>query len=346
MNQRYRSARSSLVRDALIVFCAAAVLTLVMAAPVILHPTTRLFGNEIVGRHHDPFTVMAQWQSSLNPRVQMQVATDWPGMALTRIVGPVAAFNMVILASFPLAALAAWLFTSYLTSSRTAATFAALAFAFSTFHVAHAAYHPHVAQVGWMPLYLLALWMAIDRFTVFRGVMLIGSAALVGLSNFYGALIAAVLTPVVVIARALVGPRGEELARTVVTLTMLALAGAAFVYLLAPGILTGRLDPSWAFPYADLKLYGARWWAYGMPGVEHPTMGTWARSFFTAHGVHEALLEQQLAPGWPILLLALIALGVWLRGAGDRSLFRAIPALLLVAVTAFICSLAPDSASA
>ena len=35
--------------------------TLVMAAPVLRAPSERLFGAEIVGRHHDPFTVMQQF---------------------------------------------------------------------------------------------------------------------------------------------------------------------------------------------------------------------------------------------------------------------------------------------
>ena len=37
-----------------------------------------------------------------------------------------------------------------------------MAYAFSPFHLAQAAYHPHIAQTQWMPLYLLALWRCLD----------------------------------------------------------------------------------------------------------------------------------------------------------------------------------------
>ena len=38
----------------------AIVITLALAAPVLLAPSERIFGMDIVGRHHDPFTVMEQ----------------------------------------------------------------------------------------------------------------------------------------------------------------------------------------------------------------------------------------------------------------------------------------------
>ena len=38
-------------------------LTLVMAWPIVLSPSTEIFGSESVGRHHDPFTVMQQFES-------------------------------------------------------------------------------------------------------------------------------------------------------------------------------------------------------------------------------------------------------------------------------------------
>ena len=35
------------------------ILTIVVALPVLRAPSERVFGMEIVGRHHDPFTAMA-----------------------------------------------------------------------------------------------------------------------------------------------------------------------------------------------------------------------------------------------------------------------------------------------
>ena len=78
--------------------------------------------------------------------------TDLPGALLARVAGPVAAYNWLILLSFPLSAAAGYLLARHLGLAGRARAVAALAFAFSPFHLAHAAYHPHIAQTQWIPL--------------------------------------------------------------------------------------------------------------------------------------------------------------------------------------------------
>src|SRR3984893_291746 len=164
----------------------AAVVTAAMALPVLRAPSERMFGMEIVGRHHDPFTAMAQFGRPISIGVYSQPVTDIPGALLARISGAVAAYNWLVLLSFPLSAAAAFLLARYLTLSPAGATIAAMAFAFSPFHLAHAAYHPHIAQTEWVPLYLLALWRCLDDVS-FAAVSFLGVAAAgVTLSNFYG----------------------------------------------------------------------------------------------------------------------------------------------------------------
>ena len=46
----------------------ATIVTLVIAAPVLRAPSERVFGMEIVGRHHDPFTVMQQFGGPIERR--------------------------------------------------------------------------------------------------------------------------------------------------------------------------------------------------------------------------------------------------------------------------------------
>lgn len=87
-----------------VVSAAAVAITLVMAAPVLWAPSIRLFGTEIVGRNHDPFTVMAQFEHPPPLAWYSQPVTDLPGAALARVVGSVAAFNWLVLVSFPLSA--------------------------------------------------------------------------------------------------------------------------------------------------------------------------------------------------------------------------------------------------
>ena len=178
----------------------ALVVTAVIAAPVLLAPSERLFGTEIVGRNHDPFTVMQQFLRPISLGVYTQPVTDVAGALLARVMGPVAAYNLLVLLSFPLSAAAAYLLGRHLALSPAGAALAALAFAFSPFHLAHAAYHVHIAQTQWLPLYLLALLRCLDEPTPKAVGLLAVATACVTLSNFYGGLIAAVITPVAIAA--------------------------------------------------------------------------------------------------------------------------------------------------
>src|SRR5204863_4454180 len=127
-----------------------------------------------------------------------QPITDLTGAAIARFTGAVSAYNWLVLLSFPLSAATAYLLARHLALRPAAALFAALLFAFSPFHLAHAAYHPHIAQTQWLPLYLLALWRCMDDATwIAMGFLAVATAA-VTLSNFYGGLIAAVITPVAI----------------------------------------------------------------------------------------------------------------------------------------------------
>src|SRR4051794_13663263 len=171
-----------------------------IAAPVLRAPSERVFGMEIVGRHHDPFTTMEQFARPITVGAYSQPVTDIAGAMFARISGAVAAYNWLVLLSFPLAAAAAYLLARHLALSPAGATVAAMAFAFSPFHVAHAAYHPHIAQTQWVALYLLALWRCLDDPSP-AAVGFLGAATVaVTLSNFYGGFIAAVITPVAVAA--------------------------------------------------------------------------------------------------------------------------------------------------
>ena len=77
---------------------------------------------------------------------------------------------------------------------------AAFAYAFSPFHFAHAGYHPHVAQTQWFPLYFLALWRCLDKGNPTAMGFLAATTVALALSNFYAALIVAVVSPVAIAA--------------------------------------------------------------------------------------------------------------------------------------------------
>ncbi|CAN5433092.1 hypothetical protein BH23ACI1_BH23ACI1_08820 [soil metagenome] len=323
----------------------ALLLALAIAAPVLRAPSERLFGMEIVGRHHDPFSVIQQFGGPLTFGVHTQPFTDVPGALLARAMGGVPAYNWLILLTFPLSAAAAYLLARQLALSPVPATFAALTFAFSPFHLAQSAYHPHIAQTQWVPLYLLALWRCLENPKPAALCVLVAATAGVTLSNFYGGLIAAAVTPMAVAAYWSFISRHEprssrSLALTLGMLTVLAVGGLAYAWYAAHPVV---MNPAaFGYPREDLFRYAAKLWSYLMPPVAHPIAGPAMGRWWHAAGVREGLLEQQVSLGWGIVTLAAVALVTWL--VRDRSLraIQAVPVLALVALVAIVCSLSPE----
>ncbi len=323
----------------------ASIITAWLAMPVLLAPADRLFGMELVGRHHDPFTAMARFGEPLDLRLHWQPVTDLAGAALARAAGAVAGYNWLILLSFPLSAAATFLLARHLQLSTAAATLVAMAYAFSPFHLAHAAYHPHIAQTQWIPLYLLALWRCLDAATP-RAIALLTAATLaVTLSNLYGGLIAAVITPVAVVAYWMFARRGEPRARRDVAVTLGSLglvAAAATAYTWhATGSIVAHLD-AFTFARTDLFLYSAKWWGYLVPPAGHPLLGSTVRDFWQAAGVREGLLEQQVSLGWGLVALGLVAAVHWLRRDPSPAVRVGVPVAIAVALVALISSLSPE----
>jgi hypothetical protein len=322
----------------------ALLLTLLLAVPVLRAPSERIFGLELVGRHADPFTVMEQFGRPPRLGVYFQPFTDVPGALFARVVGPVAAYNLLVLMTFPLAAAAAYLLARELGLTPAGASFAALAFAFSPFHLAHAAYHPHIAQTQWIPLYLFALWRCLAAGSPSSFALLGVSIAGVALSNFYGGLIAATMTPVATSAflvfnrRTRPGTRAR-LAAVAAALGFAGLGGLAYGWYVFD---RSGLDPAaYAFARDDLFRYSAKWWSYFVPAAANPWLGGFAADVWNAAGVHEGLLEQQVYVGWGVAALGGVAVTAWVA-PGRRAMLAAVPILATTAGAALLCSLSPE----
>jgi len=196
-----------------------------------------------------------------------------------------------------------------------------------------------------VPLYLLALWRCLDDPSP-AAVGLLGAATMaVTLSNFYGGLIAAVITPMAAVAYWLVTYRPDahsmrRLSITAASLLLIAASGMAYVSYAAHPVVVNR--DAFAFSRADLFLYSAKWWSYLVPPVAHPLLGATALRVWADAGVREGLVEHQLSLGLGIVALGLIAIYRWLvRDRQPASLAR-VPVLILVAMTALVCSLSPE----
>ena len=334
--------RSSELRAALSVAGVALLATVIVAWPVVRSPQTRIFGNEIVGRQHDPFTVMYQFQNGGLRTDYWQPLTDELGATLASRVGPVSAYNIVVLLSIPLAAAFAFALGRFLGISLLGSSVAAFAYAFAPVHMAHAGYHAHLSQMQWLPLLLLALWACLERPSVWRGVLLVVAAAAMSASSFYNGLIALVVAPVALLAWHLAVParhlrRNHWIAAGALLIT--GLFGVAYAALVTPDVWHSLGD--YEVPRTDLFLHSARWWAYLVPTVEHPLWGRAAAGVWRRAGVDRGLLEQQVSVSWAVLALAGLAVWHWWRHRHDPQL-RWIPVLVVLATWGWLCSLAPD----
>lgn len=330
---------------------AAVVLTLAIAAPVLISPSTRLFGWEIDGREPDPYTVIEQFRTGEVAPPYLQPATDLVGRALALLLNPVAALNVVVLVTFPLAAGAAYSLARYVGASHSGSLLAGLAYAFSPFHIAHAAIHPHIAQTQWFPLYVLALWLCVEDARPLRLAALAVTGALTALSNFYAGLILVVLTPPLLAGLCFAArptPRRlRSLGLTVGLLASGAMLGATVVALKAPALIANPVR--FAFPRRDLFLYSAKWWSYLVPAMGHAVLGDAARRFWMQHDPPVRFVEQQVFLGWSPLLLAVAAalasLQVWRRlpasAEDDRRRAKAVLFFAGLAAIALVCSLSP-----
>lgn len=219
-----------------------------------------------------------------------------------------------------------------------------MTYAFLPVHLAHAAYHPHVSQIQWLPLYLLALWRLLARPGVWPALMLFGAGVLVALSSFYLAFVAALLTPVTMGATALTSKeagrgRWRPVAAAAAVLAGLCACGIAYSRWAAPAVWSN--PAAFAFPRQDLFRYSASPWSLVVPGVDHPLLGSWARRFWIGHGVGPGLLEQQIGVGVGLIALAAVALVSWLRGRERYAQTGSVATLAALALAAFLCSLPP-----
>jgi len=325
------------------IFALSSIVTVIIALPVLLHPQTIIFGVEAVGRHYDPFVVMQQFAQGGARGIARQPLIDDLGAWLAKGIGPVAAYNLIVLASFPAAAVATYALARFLTGVHRTSLVAALAFAFAPVHVAHAAYHPHIAQVQWIPLYLLALFAAVDRPSLPRLAWLAAAVAALALSNFYGALIGALVTPAAIAAYWCLMPRERRtwrgLAAPSFLLIGLCLSTYTVIRIAAPSLLTEAWQPR--NPLGDLVRYSASWEAYILPPVDHSVVGSLSRRAWDGLGVNAGLVEQQLSLGVGLLGLALV--GLW-RSVQDRTSRAARRTVLMFAVIgawAYVLSLMP-----
>ncbi len=250
------------------------------------------------------------------------------------------AYNLITLLSIPVTAVLAFAHARYVIGSMPGAIVAALLFALAPFHLAHAAYHVHVAQVQWIPLFFLTIWRLLDRPSPARAAAAAGALLLLTAASVYLGFFAAVVG----LAAAATGATrvADRRRRTALLWSVAAFATAGAVMLAAVLITSPQLltaTNAFAFGPETVAQHTASWRSYLAPPPDHPLLNPLAERIWPVDPRQPGFVEQQLSLGFSVLALAAIGL----IGASDRSgrLASLRRPLLVAGLVAFVCSLPP-----
>jgi hypothetical protein len=270
-----------------------------------------------------------------------------PVFVLTR--NPTLGYNLVWLASFPLAALAAYRLAAEVVDDRRAAIVAGLVYAFSFFRFLHLG-HVHYLWTFWLPwsLLLLSRWVATGRARTL--VLWTAVVLLQALSSWYLAVLTLLANALLLgwcLVRALPARAGETRARPAERPWKPAVALVGSV-----GVMAAIL---WTFarPYLgrtgdqrEALLYSADAFGYLVPPAS-TLMGHWLAAGQLAEP-RWSFGESTTFLGYTALALALIGVAglAWRNQRGDRDQRGALAFYLVLGVTSLLLSLGPSRAVA
>jgi hypothetical protein len=274
--------------------------------------------------------------------------------------GLLPAYNTVVLFSFAVGGLGAYLLARQVLgpgSHRGAAFVAGLVFTFSPYHIAHLLGHMQLISLEWIPFFALYLLRAVDRPARTRNaLMALLLLVLVTLCDWYYLLYCLIFSAVVaawivgrVVVRAIRAQQAtsatnwrETLIRSLLALTVVwALWAVLLSPLLLPMVREARQYTFMVPDPAQSRTLSADVLAYILPQEFHPLWAQWAQEqarVFTA-----TVSEHQVFAGFTVIGLALIALTCMaLRKchARDKGSFDS-GFWLLVLIVFFVLSLGP-----
>jgi hypothetical protein len=315
--------------------------------PLALHPLGGFygFGNDnwggipYLGWLHDAY--LGPGSASLDPELQAPYGLEIPTYGIqpmdrlfSLVLGGfgqgLGTYNAQIFLSFVLAGCTMYLAARYLTGSRLAAFIAGFVFTFSPFHLSVAMQYNALASIQWIPLYLLALIVLLQRHRR-RDAVLAGAAfALVTVTSYYYAWFVVWFTALVFVYVAIAGafrlarrrlPLRPEAARFLrLTLSRGALALAVALTLTVPLVFTSAQGAAEAdaasveHPITEAVRYSARPWMLFVPPHDNPVVGDRVSTWVQEHLFDSPVYEQSIYLGYTVLLLALVAL--WRRRGG------------------------------
>jgi hypothetical protein len=350
--------RSTLLRGGVmfdtLVLCSFAVLTVALTYPISWHLSDSLPGyppidnfhylwelwypaHAIFDLHTSPFVdphVYSPFGFDFIRNQDMSPATVLLFVPLTRAVGEVVAYNLIILMSYPLSAFGTYLLCRELWGNRLAALVAGTAVGFCAYRVSHALGHLSTATTQWIPFFFLYLERSITRPTIRNGLLAGLFYSLSALVTWYyavGCTISALLYAPVRLTRTHRG-HTRELGRSVAGAAVVALVLVTpFAIPYARAVTSGAMTSR---PGVQQETFAASVADFFIPTVSHPLWGKWISQNWRTGVNGQWPSEWQIYLGTVLLVLAFVGI------CAERT--RRVWALIAMGTGMFVLALGPN----
>lgn len=228
-------------------------------------------------------------------------------------------FNIQVFLSFILSGISMYYLTFYLTGKNIPSLFSAVIYAFCPYHFARAWQHLGLAQIQWMPLYLLTLIRLKEHLNPRNLFLCIIGILLVNSFELHYAIFMCICTILFLVYYRLFYKKIDS--KLFFALFIVMAVGAVLVLSTpALGSLKNMLfqrnaiQPSvWSLvrPFEDLFSQSARPLSYFLPAIAHPILGKLTEYFVGSPLYGVSLTEHTLYLGWTSIALAFIAFRRW-----------------------------------
>lgn len=344
----------------------AAIGALVLTLPVVLNPTTMIYGAP--GDATGTVAIFWWWSYALrngqslfdNVLVGAPLGSGWNTIPfdplqvvvfapLSYLISPTAAYNVGYLASYPLTAFTTFLLARRLGQSTLGAVFAGLAFAFIPFHTEKAQGHLMQTHMEVFPAFLLFMvrwWQGGSRWNV------VIAGVVAGLTMWTDAYLAYTLAVVglaffgvtLVLPRAKSRAIGHRALQHVVAIGLLVSIVALFLPIeIAVAVRSSAaLDQATAAQAStlhrtleDVRAFSARPWEYVWPWYANPVIPSQLRALELGHLHGSNVTEQTVLLGYTVLTLAAVGVA-WVRHR------QAVVLCFVIAAAGFVMSMPPS----
>jgi len=228
----------------------------------------------------------------------------------------VVTYNIEILLSFLLSGLFVCLLVKHLIGDLKIGIFSGIIYAFSPYHFARAWQHLSLAQIQWMPLYILSLLRIKEEPRIKYALFCALSLFLVASFDFYYTYFMLIVTLLFLIFIAISKHPFKIYAYVFLAMFIFSLMFLPTVFPLLKNMFIGLKSEASAFnlylrSFEDLFRQSARPLSYFLPSTEHPLFGSFTQRFVGSNLWGTSYTEHQLFLGWIPLIFSFIAFRRW-----------------------------------